>query len=154
MGRPSDYDEDVAERICSDLSHGIPLAEICRSLGIGRTTVYDWKAAHPSFSERIARAREAGFDALADECLAIADETAHDTKFVGEDDTPVPNAEWISRSKLRVETRLKLLAKWDPKRYGDRVAHELSGPDGGAIVVRAEELGDDDLARIASGGGS
>jgi hypothetical protein len=30
------------------------------------------------------------------------------------------DSEWISRSRLRVETRLKLLAKWDPKRYGDK----------------------------------
>ena len=33
---------------------------------------------------------------------------------------PSLNAEHIQRSKLRVETRLKLLAKWDPKRYGER----------------------------------
>jgi hypothetical protein len=39
----------------------------------------------------------------------------------------VPDSEWISRSKLRVETRLKLLAKWDPKRYGDRLNLDHSG---------------------------
>lgn len=31
------------------------------------------------------------------------------------------DTEHIQRSKLRVETRLKLLAKWNPKRYGDRI---------------------------------
>ena len=30
------------------------------------------------------------------------------------------NAEFVARSRLRVDTRLKLLAKWDPKRYGER----------------------------------
>ena len=43
------------------------------------------------------------------------------------------NTEWISRSKLRVETRLKLLAKWDPKRYGDKITQEHVGADGGGI---------------------
>jgi hypothetical protein len=28
----------------------------------------------------------------------------------------------VQNRKLRIETRLKLLAKWDPKRYGERVA--------------------------------
>jgi hypothetical protein len=31
------------------------------------------------------------------------------------------DAEHVQRSKLRIETRLKLLAKWNPKRYGDKM---------------------------------
>lgn len=73
-----------------------------------------------------ARARDAGFDAIAVECLDIADNTANDTIKDDEDGTPRPNSEWITRSRLRVDTRLKLLAKWDPKRYGDR---QLIGSD-------------------------
>ena len=37
---------------------------------------------------------------------------------------PRVNAEHIQRSKLRIETRLKLLAKWNPKKYGDKLALE------------------------------
>ena len=72
------------------------------------------------FSSAIARAREDGFDAIAQECLTIADATDYDDEFT-ESGGVKPNSEWISRSRLRVETRLKLLAKWDPKRYGDKI---------------------------------
>jgi hypothetical protein len=64
-----------------------------------------------------ARAREEGFDTIAADCLHIADNTAQDT--ISSERGDVANSEWIARSRLRVDTRLKLLAKWDPKRYGD-----------------------------------
>lgn len=75
--------------------------------------------ADEQLSADIARAREAGFDQIAMDALAIADETAFDTRE-GKDGALTPNSEWITRSRLRVDTRLKLLAKWDPKRYGDK----------------------------------
>ena len=86
----------------------------------------------------IAHAREAGFDAIAEECLEIADETAFDT--VINDNGYRANTEWISRSKLRVETRLKLLAKWDPKRYGEKVDvnHGGQGDNPVQTVTRIE----------------
>ena len=88
-------------------------------------TVSDWKKARPGFAEDLRAAREDGFDALAVECLAIADDTNRDT--IETESGPRPNSEWIARSRLRIDTRLKLLSKWDPKRYGDRVALEHSG---------------------------
>lgn len=73
----------------------------------------------------IARAREAGFDRIAADCLEIADQTGKDTIYG--DNGARADTEWISRSKLRIETRLKLLAKWDPKRYGDKITQEHTG---------------------------
>lgn len=145
-GRPSTFTQEVADEICERLSQGEPLRQICRDERMPAwQTVYGWKAAHEDFSKRIAGAREAGFDAIAEECLEIADETAFDT-VIGENGDRA-NSEWISRSKLRVETRLKLLAKWDPKRYGDKITNELTGPGGGPVeftgitrrIVKANE---------------
>jgi transposase len=131
-GRPSTFSQEVADEICERLSQGEPLRQICRDERMPAwQTVYGWKAAHEEFSKRIAHAREAGFDAIAEECLEIADETAFDT--VETDQGFRANTEWISRSKLRVETRLKLLAKWDPKRYGDRVDLNHGGQDGNPV---------------------
>lgn len=73
-------------------------------------TVSDWKTKDPTFSANIARAREEGFDALAAECLGIADNLDEDAQ---------------SR-RVRIEARLKLLAKWDYKRYGDKIAHDVN----------------------------
>jgi hypothetical protein len=87
-------------------------------------------------SRHIARAREAGFDQIALDALSIADNSERDTVLTDKGGE-IPNSEWISRSRLRVETRLKLLAKWDPKRYGERISQEISGPDGGAIQTES-----------------
>lgn len=130
MGRQSEYSQEKADAICERLANGEPLRQICRDEAMPAwRTVYDWIDAHADFAARFARAREAGFDAIAEECLEIADETSRDTIMVGRgDDTrEAANTEWISRSKLRVETRLKLLAKWSPKRYGDKLDLNHSG---------------------------
>ncbi len=122
-GRPTLLTDAVLEEICDRLSKGEPLAVICRDEHMpSDRTVRSWMA-NKEVSAAIARAREVGFDSLAAECLEIADDVTRDTKIVGDGDNlrEVADTEWISRSKLRVETRLKLLAKWDPKRYGDKL---------------------------------
>jgi hypothetical protein len=44
---------------------------------------------------------------------------------------------------LRIETRLKLLAKWDPKRYGERLHSEVTGVDGGPLQIQIVRFSDD-----------
>jgi len=76
-----------------------------------------------AFAARIACAREIGEEVIAQECLEIADDGSND--WVETKHGPQVNMECVNRSKLRVETRLKLLAKWNPKKYGDKL--DLSG---------------------------
>ena len=109
MGRPSKYTPELFAEICERLSKGEPLAQICRDEHMpAERTVRDWKEADAIVSAAIAHAREDGFDAIALEALRIADDKEGEHQ----------------RDRLRVDTRLKLLAKWDPKRYGDRVTHQ------------------------------
>jgi hypothetical protein len=136
MGRQSTFTQEAADEICERLSKGEPLAKICRDEEMpALRTVYDWRDADEAFAARIARAREEGFDQIAIDCFDIADETSNDTAYTENGERP--NTEWIARSKLRIETRLKLLAKWDPKRYGDKITNEHTGPGGGAVQIIA-----------------
>lgn len=140
MGRPSSLTQGLLDEICDRLADGQPLAVICRDEHMpSDRTVRNWMA-DAEVSSAIARAREVGFDKIAADCLEIADHTGRDTKVVGGDgeEREVPDHEWISRSKLRVETRLKLLAKWDPKRYGEAVQMKHTGEEGGPVeqVIR------------------
>jgi len=41
----------------------------------------------------------------------------------------------VQRDKLIVDTDLKLLAIWNPKRYGQRIENRLSGPEGEALKI-------------------
>jgi hypothetical protein len=85
-------------------------------------------------SVAIARAREIGYDAMAEDCLRIADDAAND--WMETEHGPRLNAEHVQRSKLRIETRLKLLAKWNPKKYGERV--QVAGDADAPLKVEAE----------------
>lgn len=84
-------------------------------------TVYRWLNETPEYLKRFARARISGMDAIAEQCIAISDETPRTTDNGGTDSGDVQHR------KLQIETRLKLLAKWDPKRYGDRIALDHAG---------------------------
>lgn len=134
MGRPSLYTPEVVETICEGLSQGIPLTVICAEEGMpAPRTVRDWEAEMPDVAAAIARARDLGEVALAEQCLVIADDEAHDwtlsKKGVITDEVA------IGRAKLRIETRLKLLSKFNPKRWGDKIEH--TGPGGGPVLVQA-----------------
>lgn len=126
----SKYTVEIAREICRQLAEGVPLREICRQDGMPEwRTIYDWMVKDDAavaagggagLSASIARAREIGYDAMAEDCLRIADDAAND--WMETEHGPRLNAEHVQRSKLRIETRLKLLAKWNPKKYGERVA--------------------------------
>lgn len=128
MHRPysSEQRKAAIAKVLAGLREGTPLTIICSEAGMPcDDTVRDWAEEDAALGRDIARARETGFDRIALDALEIADETARDT-VKGADGREAPNSEWITRSRLRVDTRLKLLAKWDPKRYGDR---QLIGSD-------------------------
>ena len=132
---------EIEERIINGLCDGVPLRELCRQKGMPNwRTVYDWISADEELAARIACARELGFDAIAEDILDIADDGTNDwverKRKDGSTDTVI-DAEHVQRSKLRIETRLKLLAKWNPKKYGDKNTTELTGADGGAIKTEA-----------------
>lgn len=126
-GRPTKRTPAVLAAICERLMMGEPLAAICRDEGMPHpSTVRDWMDADAELSRAIARAREAGEDWLAAECLEIADDARNDwmeKQNQNGETFESFNGEHVQRSKLRIETRLKLLAKFNPKKYGDRVTH-------------------------------
>ena len=122
MGRPTKRTPEVVERILDGLSKGRTLTSICDDENMPHVQAfYDWKEKDEELSIRFARAREKGYDAIADECLRIADFSALDTLINEKTGNPCLDSEWVARSRLRVETRLKLLAKWSPKKYGDKI---------------------------------
>lgn len=146
---PDKYTPQLAADICQRLSEGEALSVICRDVGIHRSTFHDWRNTHPELEPLYLSAKEAGYDAIADECLDIADNGTNDYA-ADKDGNDVLDRDHISRSKLRVETRLKLLAKWDPKRYGDRTV--LAGdPDAPLRGLSDEELDAKIAAKIAAG---
>lgn len=129
------------DHICEQIAEGRGLRTICRedvNAGLpAYRTVYDWMAADKEFSDRMEVARQIGADVIAEETLEIADDARNDWMERhdpdGDDTGWKLNGEHVQRSKLRIDTRLKLLAKWHPKKYGEKVTAEHTGPGGGPV---------------------
>lgn len=139
MRRGSKKTEAVLERIVEGISAGVPLRELCRQDGMPNwRTVYDWLEADEDFAARFGRARDMGFDAIAEEALEIADDGTNDwveRQQANGASGPALDKEHVQRSKLRIETRLKLLAKWSPKKYGERSQVDVGNKDGETLRV-------------------
>ena len=133
-GRPIEpVPQDIAEQVVVWLASGKTLRDFCRLPGMPHySTIYDWLDKDDEFTQRFARARATGEDVISQECLSIADDDTRDVS--GE--LEIPNGVAVQRDKLRIDTRLKLLAKWSPKKWGDKVQTEICGPNGGAIGIQ------------------
>lgn len=146
LGRPTTYTKKLAAEICRRLAAGCMLRDIARDRDMPpESTVRTW-ANHDveGFSAPYARAREIGYQAMADEIIEIADNATNDWMERQSRDGKerlVLNSEHVQRSKLRVDARKWLLSKALPKLYGDKVEH--SGPEGGPLVVNIVRYADD-----------
>lgn len=129
-GRPSKYTEAIADEMCYRLSDGEPLRAICRDDHMPAwRTVYDWMSSNEEFSARIARGRDLGMDAILEDTLKIADTPMVGVRKKYESGvvTEAVEEDMLGHRKLQIETRLKLLAKWNPKKYGDKVENTHKG---------------------------
>jgi len=115
------------KKILEGLADGKSLRSICRAQAMPAiSTVMEWCANEPEWAEQYARARAAGDDAMAEDIQDIADT-----------DGLEPNDK-----RVRIDARKWLLAKRQPKKYGEKVENVHTGPDGGAIphTVRHEVI--------------
>lgn len=129
-GRPTLYTAYIADRILDQLSDGRPLAHVCRDPGMpSHATVRQWeKDNREGFTARYKLAREIGYHVMADEILAIADDTRDDLIERRRSDGTteiVPNAANVRRACLRAKARCWLLSKALPRHYGKRPDPEV-----------------------------
>jgi hypothetical protein len=154
IGRPSKYTPEIAAEICERLGRGETMRQICRDEHMPHwTQVYEWLARDDSLSLRVAHAREAGYDALAEEALEIADTPRLGAKKVfssgageDEDSMTVTEEDMLGHRKLQIETRLKLLACWNPKKYGSKLA--VGGDPANPVKIEVQSEADTYLAAL------
>lgn len=125
------YGPEIRDEIIDWICEGKTLREYCRQPGKPSfKLVYLWleKEAdgEDSFATRFARARQIQEQVLLEQCFEIAEDGSNDwMERLGKDEQPLGwmlNKEHVQRSKLRIHTRLELLKRMNPARWGDRVA--------------------------------
>lgn len=115
MGRPSDYNEEIATKICKRLAKGESLRSICDDEKMpSRITVHAWllDKKKSEFLNQYETAVNVRTENMFDDLNSIAD--ISDKK------------ESSQRSRLRVDTRKWYLSKVMPKKYGDKMEQEIT----------------------------
>ena len=128
VGRPpQEIPADKAAEVIGWVASGKTLRSWCCLPGNpDQSTVFRWKEKDPVFAQNFARAREEGHDAIADETMELVDTIPKDSVEVA----------W---RKNQVWLRLQLLAKWNPKKYGDRVGVDHQGGINVTVVTGVPE---------------
>lgn len=127
------FSAELADEILDRVASGESVRAIC--LNNPRMpchqAVRKWIAEdRAGFGGRYASAREAGWEAMADELFAIADDTsAIEAK-------PEISGALVAQQRLAVDTRKWFLSKVLPQRFGDKV--EISGNPDAPLITRIE----------------
>lgn len=153
-GRPSDYTQDIADRLCERFALGQSMRKICADEDMpGMTTVFRWLRTHDEFRKQYEVAKDEAADLMVEEINEIADNSTNDYLITLADEiSEKPASEWteddikvlaikhlpehVQRSRLRVDARKWTASKLKPKKYGDKLTQEHSGPDGGPIEAK------------------
>lgn len=146
-GRPSKYTNKLADKICKMIAQGQSVRSICAKKDmISMQTFFRWLRENDKFSEQYARACEERSYMHAEEILEIADDARNDYMEKLDDSGNLLgytlNGEHVQRSRLRIDTRKWLMAKQNPKVYGDKLDMTTNGNDIGVTLSasQAEQL--------------
>lgn len=146
-GRPSKFTPELGADICNRIVNQLSLLRVCKaedmpSFGTvydwddqGRTDIADGKKETPKalFSVQFARAREKQAHAMMMDAQDIADDGSND--WEESEKGPRLNSEHVARSRLRVETRMKLAERLAPKIYAPM--QKMADSEGGKLPAAA-----------------
>lgn len=148
---------EVVDELLARFAGGETISKICKDEHMpARSTVYVWVADVESkdadiqdFIRRYWIAARANALSMADDCVDIADDKSGDVRIVGRDgeEREVADTEFIGRSRLKVDTRFKLMAKRAPALFGETL--QIGGMEGKPIEVDDKAQQRDTLRRIA-----
>ena len=136
------------------MSNGEPLAAICRSdEKFPHPSIWlDWIRADEDLAIAYAHARDVGADAIAEEALAIID--AEPERVIELDDEGKQSRSRIDSAAVtwarnRADMRLKLLAKWNPKKYGEKQDVNIGNKEGETLKAEVSIVSPELMQELA-----
>lgn len=147
------WTEAIEEEILDRFSGGELLLDICGKEGMPkRNQLTKHERDFPEFAKKLDTAKEQWAQVQFEEMLRIADDTSEDRKprvnragiTVMDIDT-----EAIMRSKLKIETRMKIVERMFPQKYAPPQKVEMTGKDGAPLVPTAKVSTTEVARRVA-----
>lgn len=134
------FTQEVADAICERIATGESLESICRDAEMpSAPTVRRWILDDmQGFAAVSARAYSLGYEALAEQCLVISNtpQEGVETTVKANGDVEEKRGDMLAHRRLQIDTRMRLLGKWAPKRYGDKIETTLQAGDSITKIVR------------------
>lgn len=109
------WDADMLSEICNQIAAGVSVQKACEIVGRPKEMFVKLVLADPLLREEYDMARRIRAELWADENIDIADDDGNDFDLSGKGNTAA-----VNRSKLRVETRQKLMSVYNRDRFGDK----------------------------------
>lgn len=127
LGAPTKYDDEVVRELCRRLADGETVRQISASdpRMPKRSVINKWlhDGKHEAFVALYAEARLAQADTFAEDLINIADASQELT------------ATGIMAARLRFDARRWAASRINPRRWGDKQQHEITGADGAPLAV-------------------
>ena len=126
-----EFSQGLFDRICALLAVGGSLREVCAMEDMpDRATFNKWR--------KLTSELQAQYDAACVDREEVYFGEKRVTKSNG--DVEVTEIDMVERARVQIDARKWCLARMNRKKYGDRIEAELTGKDGGPIVVSASPL--------------
>jgi len=131
------FNQSIANMICEMIASNNSLITICNldympDLGSITEWLHNESPECVAFAKAYRFAQEVRADYLFEEVIEIADDASEDEIEVERRDGSSyvkENREFVNRSKLRVQTRLDVIAKMNAKKYGKKAEEIVSDKD-------------------------
>lgn len=121
MARPSSFTEELGAQILDRISCGESLVRICEDDAMPhRATVMRWINKDPAFRDKYRASAQERLHSYAEELIEIADDQGLDPQ----------------QAKLMIYARQWVMGRLEPKKWGDKVSTEVSGPNGGPVETK------------------
>lgn len=141
MPYPAKKTPKLIEEVLSRIAQGETLASLGRELDFHPTSWSQWVHDDEDLAIAYAQARDVGADVIADDVLRIIDEEPERVVQIDEEgnkSTSRIDSAGVAWARNRAEFRLKLLAKWAPKKYGDKQIVDIGNKEGETLQVESK----------------
>lgn len=141
MPFPAKKTDELIETVLSRIAQGETLASLGRELDFHPNNWAMWCREDEALSFAYAQAKEVGCDVIADDVLHIIDAEPERLREKDADGNTVAgrlDSASVTWQKNRAEYRMKLLAKWAPKKYGDSSTLNLGNKDDKPLAIASE----------------
>ena len=114
-----EFSQEVFDAICNRMSEGESLRAICKTTGMpNKRTVMRWLEKSEEMQIQYSEAQRLRAECYFDEIIDIADSRSDPQK-----------------TRVQIDARKWVLARMNPKKYGDKFTQELTGEGGGPLQL-------------------